>query len=1186
MAKKRNKRKATSRKKQPKSLVQFKQRLWGQKKYNPKKVFRELHAFRDFQEMRVVAKYVASQNNSFHHFIFGIPFAKSYTEVRSLRFFAFTDNLKKDLDWMSLSIVRYAKELSIFVEQTLSFQKAFLLGAYEEANAVLESITGEFGPSLWVLEKSCLLAEYASGLEANKKLLTQIVGNEKNDALLRFISEYVSLRCETKLSAENYNLRLIRAIEDIEGDFPELSAYIRYRLVHLSLNPIPVATLVTYFEGPSPVVDRYLTFIAILQSCAVAGAEFWDIAANVLYRVDGLIHDLRIDALLQFFIPERKQEWSSLAAGVLDILDNYTDGNYESSAKASAKLLIENPEVYELYYVYIRSLEYMKKSFIQVFPKDSVAASILEHTNVVIRGEKSWRGSSDAIFKLSLSLWRDPLAYGLYDFYVQDALPSPEKRFHKLALLNASSVNPRFAMIYGDPDKANKFLGQLSHRAGKASTLSLIRGVTVTSHNVENYKFPQSIPETRRRVYSALIHEAASRPQLAISVLKPLLTHITEDKLPGGFHTRDRVTRVLFRCYLDTKELAECTDMVVRSFLQNELSTMNLPLTLLVDAIDETSPPDVMRRITYPLLYSIIHTKVRAVYVAYDNFLNSLGVCRPTQLLDIADQFRPEELHKFLFRVCTVDVLACSYHFTGTKDLEAERIRICQFLSEMDKTNLKAYSDEISTITSRSLIREGMRQIDVSKIYVDEMGVRTAGRRLLEESFERYRELASMSSIETLRMLTTESLHLYQLTKDGRIVKKPISIEELEVTAPEKRVVHSSLFRLFKELFIDVRDRFISSGEHGLDGYLSVRIRHGVLQNQIRSTFEALHLISEKDTTTGEYLPNPYWDTILEDVSEKSRLAIQELLANFSREVDEAAQKLNKEMIQVRTEKKNSAGLFNYAFSTAELFRMFEDEFVHIADFDQFLDGVFRVLWTRTQANLECIRRVISVELQSTIYDSISQLDREIRNIIAPSQAVELLQNIARCQTDLQYSLESVAKWFTISRSSLVPQFGVDDLVKICIESINNIYPHKKIHPITKFDGKVIIDGGFFAPFFDIVRTLMDNVLVHSGVPPEKMNIEIETKVADGRLTMRIMNSLGQEVRQSDPIGSLNATHLSVKTSEITGVIAREGGSGLMKVRKIMAIDLQRKDSLLDFMYDKDGKFTVMLGMEMEGLRK
>ncbi len=158
--------------------------------------------------------------------------------------------------------------------------------------------------------------------------------------------------------------------------------------------------------------------------------------------------------------------------------------------------------------------------------------------------------------------------------------------------------------------------------------------------------------------------------------------------------------------------------------------------------------------------------------------------------------------------------------------------------------------------------------------------------------------------------------------------------------------------------------------------------------------------------------------------------------------------------------------------------------------------------------------------------------------------------------------------------------------MKICIESINNIYPNKNICPKTTFDGEVIIDGGYFAPFFDIVRTLVDNVIVHSGVPPEEMNIDIETKLTEGRLTIIIKNNLGNETRQCDPVDNLKATHSYMNTSEITEVIAREGGSGLIKIRKIMAIDLQRRDSSLDFAYDENGMFVVMLEMEMEGLRK
>ena len=426
--------------------------------------------------MTAVAKYVASPNNYFHHLIFGIPFARTYPEVRSLRFFAFTDDLQRDLDWMTLSIIRYAKEISMFLQKEASFQKAFLLGNYKQATDELESITVDFGQSLWALEKSFLLAEYASGLETNKKLLTQILGDETNDVLLRFLAEYLSLRCEAKLSAENYRLRLNRVFEDIEKDMPQLTAYLRYRLDHLSLDPIPFGSLITYFEGPSPVIDRYLTFVTILQFCIVGGSNHKDIASAAVSRVGPMIRDSRIDTILQFFTPERTLGWNSLAAEVLHTLDDYTDGDYEKSAKVTAHLLIENPQLYELYYIYNRSLEHMGSPFTQVFPRSSVAAAILEHSNVVLRGEGSWRGSSDALFKLSMSLWRDPLAYGLYDGYLQGALPSPEKIYHKLALLNASSANPRFATIYSDPAKAERFLEQLSHRAGEGSTLSLIRG--------------------------------------------------------------------------------------------------------------------------------------------------------------------------------------------------------------------------------------------------------------------------------------------------------------------------------------------------------------------------------------------------------------------------------------------------------------------------------------------------------------------------------------------------------------------------------------------------------------------------------------------------------------------------------------------------------------------------------------
>ena len=295
-----------------------------------------------------------------------------------------------------------------------------------------------------------------------------------------------------------------------------------------------------------------------------------------------------------------------------------------------------------------------------------------------------------------------------------------------------------------------------------------------------------------------------------------------------------------------------------------------------------------------------------------------------------------------------------------------------------------------------------MRQIDVSKIYVDEQGIRTVGQTVLKESFARYKEMASLSSIDTLKMLNPDGLNLlYHFDEQGKIVSTtPVSIAELATAAEglvgKVKVVTGVQFALFKELFLDVRDRFISSGEHGLDAYLSIRIRHGVLQNQIRSPFEALHLISEKDTTTGQYLENSYWSGKLPEISDDTKTIIQKELAIFSRKIDDIAQMLNKAIVQVRTERKNVDGLFDYTFDDATLIELFTNEFDVLTDVEQFLDAIFQILWKRTQVNLETIRELISGKLKDDIYECLSQLEREVRLHVEPQQAPEFLKEYCK----------------------------------------------------------------------------------------------------------------------------------------------------------------------------------------------
>jgi hypothetical protein len=56
-----------------------------------------------------------------------------------------------------------------------------------------------------------------------------------------------------------------------------------------------------------------------------------------------------------------------------------------------------------------------------------------------------------------------------------------------------------------------------------------------------------------------------------------------------------------------------------------------------------------------------------------------------------------------------------------------------------------------------------------------------------------------------------------------------------------------------------LQERFLFDSSHGLDSYLSQRIRHGSIQNYLRNPVEEAQLVTQKDSQTGKYQANNYW---------------------------------------------------------------------------------------------------------------------------------------------------------------------------------------------------------------------------------------------------------------------------------------------------------------------------------------
>lgn len=1195
MPKKKNRTRKANKRKSPSEFDNLKRRLWGQRKLNPSQAIKipnnsvGIHrSFRIFQtyankgDLLSACKAFDSGSNPYHKYIFGEKLADSYADLHSGPYLAYVKDYERVLRLLSLGVNHDPEFLSSFAGKAKDFIRALLKADYAASTEKLKDIVETFGVSVWVLEKSFLLAELSVGLEGNKKLLDAVLAGSGTDPIIRLICENLSLRVESKISIENFNAKLERSL-DLGRKLKSLGSYIKYRLGQTPFDLVENAGLLAFYDFANPLVDRYELLIDLMQNGALGTSESVSAVERIIRDLDSTLVDERLDVLRSAIDPNYLCDCSGYDHQVHQIFDMYTRGAYPEAINSSRELLIKFPDRIELYYVYIRSCVFGDEDVVDVFKPDSLASRILDRVSLFLTGKGEMGEIVSELEKIAMTLGREPISRSLRGLISREYDGVVDPQVIGLDLLNGSSRNPRFLNVYRNAEYGELYLDKMRSEFGDSSVLTLVEHCadsTCTGKTMPDLAF---VPEERRVVYQAEFAERSSAHQEAISLVEPLYL----DRLglfdEFSFYIKSRVVSCLFRCYLTGGDLLKCTDLVVRSYVKDPSYVRNLDLDSLVSSLDQGVEPELMSHLSYPILYSIVGLRSRVRFVAYDNFMRTVGLRRPMQLSEFREDYDHRELVLFLSEVCIMDVYVSSFYFSGTEDVENERIRICQLLTELDPKNGKRYSNEISDITSKFLIRKGMRQADESKIYVDETGIRGRGRRVLHEDYDRYRALARLSNIENLKIINTGEFELIEVGADGGMTRRKVGIGNLSGISGT-RIVGKSLYLIFRELFEEVRNRFISSGEHGLDGYLGVRIRHGVLLNQVRSPFDALNLLAEKDTTTGEYLPIDHWNRELSSLLDVQRHYIQSALFDFTRNVDTVAQRLNADLIRIRDDEESPSGLFDYQFGDGELFDMFSNDIEQLEGYDQFLDSLFRRLWRRTEENLKCIRDLINVEVTEEMQGFIDSLDSKLRSKIDPVKAAGLLRCVARSSTECQRMLATVSSWFTVSRSKLIEKFTLLELVTICVESINNVYPNRKVEPDLSKIGDFDFGGRYFAAFFDIVRTILDNVIMHSGLSSDMVELRIESEVEGSVMIVRFRNRISDDVRRSDPVSMLETRFGTVVILEALQMVAVEGSSGLYKVLKLGRVDLSRERFDMQFMYDEEGNFVVSLVFNVDDL--
>lgn len=1135
-------------------------------------------------------KEVKSANSLLKHAIAGNnPLPKHYKELIGSELNYYTDSIEQEMNWQVLSFLEYSEIINKFINLRDRFEHYLLVANYQEARAILDEIEQNICVSYWSIENRYIIDEYQFGSEKNWETRNRILDSE-NNAFVQIFGNMFSLKTEKRISFFQYNEEF-NNWQDFEGlnnlqQYKGLIDYFRFKGNYFSFSNYNHFSEILYRESNSSIIDRYIIFIRITQHLIIDQKSTKNNLKVLLFELYNKIKDISIRQMINSIDVESSSTNKDCNYEVMNILDEYSRGNYIKSKDLIKSFVLNKYSNYiELLEIYSKSLIEAKLEYEPITKEDSLINQICLNYYIALAKKEETDASLVEIVKLSYVFNNSHIGMHLYSFVTQQLGWETDINYLFIANLNSKFINPNLINhLYKNPDVAKTYINKLSHIYDNSNTVKLFK------HFYDNY-ISLSMNE-----YEEVLNEKNKLYQIRTLLIKERFdecikscTLLSQSNI--SIISEYEVVSSLFFSYLKKNDYRSCLILNVNTYLKNPHLVKKMNVNSVIEEITKAKFKNVGSKselIELPIFFKINYGDRIKIKQSYELYLKANNFSRPSELLPIKESIEHGKLIYFLKYVCIPEILQLSKSFDSTYEVNEERISICKFLSEIDKTDDTIYKIEIAELTQKNTISKVIGGIDERKIFVNESKIREIIKKsekqnilqseqmspLTNESFERYNKLLSfVKNNNEYKDISS----IIQFGENGDVTY--IEVDKSKTYKKDTHVVlYLPAFRIFVTYFLHIRELFIFSKEYGLDAYLSTRIRHGTLPNHLRSIFETYYLVTSQ--TDNVYAENQYWKDKYSLTDEKMN-RLQSVLGQFSMEIDTFSKEIKDSYIQCRNEKKNQKtdALFDYSYTEEDLMLLFLEDFENTENIDDFLDKSFQELWRRTEENLLIIQNKFNVEYRDKYVNLIENLQTEILTFTDRHSVSELINNLMICKTEIQTKLSNISKWFRRSESSFEGEYDLQILAETSIQITKNLNPSYPFDIEKNICKNFNIIGEYHQHFIDLINNFMFNIVKHSHLPCERLNAKLTIYELDNNLIMNFENCILVPTNHLERLGAIKENWTNLDTN-----INQEGGTGFSKIKKIIHSDLNRKYSNFDFNINDD-RLNIIISFESNGLK-
>lgn len=1043
--------------------------------------------------------------------------------------------------WLSV----YYDQINQYLEYKNEYEKKLISEDFGDALEIIEAIENNICVSIWSCSQKLLLKELMFGLEENKKLLEEYFNESQKNIIVMILLDYYSNIAEDKMSYANYEDNIKKYLEGFNES--PIKRYLQFKL-DLENEYLPEdLSIILQIDSQFSIIDLYNSIIELLPEQAEV--------CKFILQLRSLqnIHDFRLTNLLieHKLLPlSIIDEYFSSNREIYLILEKYTSGNYSVAIELLNDYLKKNPNDFQMVLLRIKSSIKVKEDekfqyeiYNDLYNFYKLSEDLSLFYSDICRYLKRFSGIT----------WK----YKLKSFLNRKLECNKKEDDIHLSYINDIVITPNFIEYFSDIKYKCDFLNILHNYCPNTSNL-FISLITLDSDKL----LSSNIDSNRKNLYLSKIYNKLNKAQEAIE----LLMRLEENIKSTDYYDLERVYRNMYIIYQNNNQVSNLIKLTVKSYFCNNSLIRRYDLNSGLEMIKHAENTTIKKDIQYPIfVYLCNKSDYNKQRIAYSNFLDYNNISSVDELISLNNITNKEYFIFFLSKICTPYLLKRDIRLADSSTKAEEvRIEILKTLELIDTDNKKIYLDEINSINTECAIRDRLRQINQSRIFVDTEKILIKNKDIWAENYEKYISIKNFD----------RKLLSFDINNSNYIdILKKASKEISELRAND--VNYNQEILVLKNIISRIVEELLFNENYGLETYLSSRIRHGYCKNQLTKLFYDYHLMSMTDNDKSNiFLINDYWDS-RNNLKSPDYVGFKNFLSDFTFKIDCKVNEIKAQWIHIQLDDKKN-GLFDYNGFVNHCLVVLQEE--KIKDFNAFYNQVVLLFWSWTKVLLERIHLKIETELYKYFLDSLTELESNILTLnysIIGDVIQESTTNCNLCKSKIKIVVNEFSDVFRRQNITYC-DYRMNDLLTTCLKIAQKMYPH--YHSIkwkTTADSNYVFSGKTFSHFVDVISILINNAIEHCGFE-DLTNLELDVSILENNseeyikpikkyqpcaddkfMLLRVANNLSKkkDIDILDKIinDKFKAVRDEVETKKYT---QSEGGSGLFKLSKTMEYNI------------------------------